>query len=414
MAASSSSCSSINWAGKILKITTADDAKPIIDSIHANASATSITLSGNTFGTAACAAIADALASLKSLRSANLSDIFTTRLQTEVPPSIAEFTKALTGNTAFEELNLSDNAVGKDGVAAFISLFKTNPDLKHLHINNCGLGSRGATVLARGLVASQGFSDEHVRLAIPSLVDDESVPPSSSSSPSCDATVSERKLALQTLVAGRNRLENIGASALARALHDVTSLTRLEIPQNGILPEGIAALSEALAKNTNLQELNLNDNTIKPAGAVALAAALTSLPNLRRLNLGDCMLGSQGVITIAKALASAGASRVLEVLDLSYCDIDDAAAKVLADAVRQQPNLLRLELNGNAIKAKGLEAINEALGDERDDVLGSMSENEDSDDDDEDDDDDNDDNDDNDSDDEQVAKVTEKLSNLNV
>jgi len=429
MASSSNDDGTIDWAGKVLKITTAADAAPIIESIQQHPNATSLVLSGNTFGVEACGAIGEALLHhAHHLRSANLSDIFTTRLKTDVPPSIASFTRAFTAIKTLEELNLSDNALGKDGVAAFTSLFDTNPALKHVLINNCGLGSRGGIVLARSLVSSQGHLDHAaIRALIPSLDAEEdeqdeqaaqhSDSASASASASCaaDQAAPRSLIQLETLVAGRNRLENIGATALGHALQHVTSITRLEIPQNGIQPPGIVALCAGLAKNPSLQVLNLNDNTIKTDGAHALAAALLSLPHLRKLNLGDCMLGSEGVRIIAKALAnsSAGATTELEELDLSYCDIDDDAARAVAKAVRQQPRLVRLELNGNLIKTDGLTAISDAiksLG--KDDVLGSMSENENSDDDGDDDDDD--DNDGDDDDDEDVKKATSKMAELSV
>lgn len=86
-----------------------------------------------------------------------------------------------------------------------------------------------------------------------------------------------KPLRLKVFIAGRNRLENDGAKALAQFFHKVGSLEELAIPQNGIYHPGITALSESLKENENLKILNLNDNTIGPKGAEALAQALELL-----------------------------------------------------------------------------------------------------------------------------------------
>lgn len=84
-------------------------------------------------------------------------------------------------------------------------------------------------------------------------------------------------LKLKVFVAGRNRLENEGARALAQVFKKIKTLEEITIPQNGIYAVGIAALSEALKVNHNMKVLNLNDNTITPKGAEHIALALYSM-----------------------------------------------------------------------------------------------------------------------------------------
>lgn len=81
-------------------------------------------------------------------------------------------------------------------------------------------------------------------------------------------------LQLKVFIAGRNRLENDGAKALAQVFEKVKSLETVAMPQNGIYHPGISALSQAFKHNPNMKCLNLNDNTITSKGAEALSDAL--------------------------------------------------------------------------------------------------------------------------------------------
>lgn len=120
--------------------------------------------------------------------------------------------------------------------------------LQELKLNNCGLGIEGGRMLAKSL--TEGFEA---------------------------STLAGTPFQLKVFIAGRNRLENDGARALATIFGKLGSLEEVAMPQNGINHDGIRALSEGFKTNTNLKILNLNDNTIGQKGAASLADALESL-----------------------------------------------------------------------------------------------------------------------------------------
>lgn len=109
-------------------------------------------------------------------------------------------------------------------------------------------------------------------------------------------------LKLKVFIAGRNRLENDGAKALAKVFGIIQTLEEVAMPQNGIYHPGITALSDAFKQNPNLRILNLNDNTITSKGAKPLADAMELMEKLEDVNLGDCLLKTAGAIYIAEAL----------------------------------------------------------------------------------------------------------------
>lgn len=77
------------------------------------------------------------------------NDLFTTRLKTEVPPSLIKLTQGLiTNGCHIVELNLSDNAFGPIGVEGLKTFLSSSAcfTLEELRLNNCGMGIGGGKV----------------------------------------------------------------------------------------------------------------------------------------------------------------------------------------------------------------------------------------------------------------------------
>uniref|UniRef100_A0A8B9H7D5 Ran GTPase-activating protein 1 n=1 Tax=Astyanax mexicanus TaxID=7994 RepID=A0A8B9H7D5_ASTMX len=306
-------------------------------------------LEGNTIGVEAAHAIAKALETHNELECCHWSDMFTGRLRSEIPPALKSLGSALiTSGARLTELDLSDNAFGPDGVKGIETLLKSPVchTLKELRLNNCGMGIGGGIILASALTECYKQS-------------------SAMGSP----------LKLKVFIAGRNRLENDGATALARAFQMIGSLEEVHMPQNGINHPGITALATAMQHNPNLRVLNLNDNTFTKRGAVAMAQALKHLRSIQVVNFGDCLVRTEGAIAIAAALREG--LTVIKELNLSFGEITEAAALVLARALKDKPDLKKLDLNGNCLGEDGCEALKEAMESvDKSDVLGSLSDDE--------------------------------------
>ncbi|VVC95689.1 unnamed protein product [Leptidea sinapis] len=308
--------SGVDFSGKSLKLNTEDDAKPIVDAINACPDLQYLTLTGNTLGIPAAKAIAKALENHPELKSARFSDMFTGRMKTEIPPALAALGDGMIqAGARLSELDLSDNAFGPIGVEGLAKLLQSEvcSELQELRLNNNGLGITGGKLLAKALSASP------------------------------------KKL--KVFIAGRNRLENDGAKALAVVFQNMGTLEEIAMPQNGIYHVGISALSDAFQVNPRLTCLNLNDNTIGPKGAAAIARALPKLKQLKSINFGDCLLKSAGAIALAKGLKDS--SMPLQSLDLSHNEIGKDACMEVVDAISSSPDskdrLTRVTLAGNSL-----------------------------------------------------------------
>ncbi|NXK51076.1 RAGP1 protein, partial [Chauna torquata] len=335
----------LSFKGQSLKLNTAEDAEEVIKQIEEFDGLEALRLEGNTVGVEAAKVIAKALERKSELKRCHWSDMFTGRLRSEIPPALISLGDALiTAGAQLVELDLSDNAFGPDGVRGFEALLKSPAcyTLQELKLNNCGMGIGGGKILAAALKECHRKS-----------------------------SAQGKPLALKIFVAGRNRLENDGATALAEAFGIIGTLEEVHMPQNGINHPGITALAQAFAINSLLKVINLNDNTFTEKGAVAMAETLKALRQIEVINFGDCLVRSKGAVAIADAVKE-GLHKLKE-LNLSFCEIKRDAALTVAEAIEDKAELEKLDLNGNCLGEDGCEQLQEILeGFNMAAVLGSL------------------------------------------
>ncbi|XP_054276197.1 ran GTPase-activating protein 1 [Macrosteles quadrilineatus] len=342
----------VSFVGKSLKLNNADDAKVVTDAIAACQNLEYLNLEGNTLGVDAAKAIGTALGTHPELKRALWKDMFTGRMKDEIPQALRYLGSGLDmANVRLVELDLSDNAFGPIGMEGLASLLRSSSchSLQELRLNNNGLGITGAKLLSKALMDCYESSKAE-----------------------------GKPLPLRVFIAGRNRLENEGVTALAKVFKVIGTLEEIQIPQNGIYHVGIRELSEALKSNPGLQVLNLNDNTLGPKGATALASALSSLQLLRDINLGDCLLKTAGALSIADGLREKHANLVE--LKLDHNEIKKDGGLAIAKAMENKTKLKVLNLNGNQFGETGVFAIKDQVRkNKKPDVLDSFSEDEDED-----------------------------------
>ncbi|KAF2405204.1 ran GTPase activating protein 1 [Trichodelitschia bisporula] len=304
--------------GKGLKLDTAEDIAPHIESLKDNTDVEEVHFLGNTLGIGASQALAEVLKTNKNLKVANFADVFTGRLLAEIPLALDALLQALLTLPDLHTVNLSDNAFGLNTQAPLVSFLSEHTPLEHLILNNNGLGPHAGILIADALT----------RLA---------------------AKKKEAGAApLRTVVCGRNRLENGSMEAWARAYAAHSDVTHIKMVQNGIRQEGVSHLLKVgLKEARGLRVLDLQDNTFTAMGARALSDIIHEWEELRELGVGDCLLSARGGRMLGEAL-QAGKNSNLEVLRLQFNDIDAKGLKSLVTAADDHlPNLRRVELNGN-------------------------------------------------------------------
>lgn len=310
--------------GKGLKVNTADEIEAHIKPLLENTDYTEVRLGGNTYGVAASERLATALAAQKNLEVADLADIFTSRLLSEIPPALTSLLNALLEISTLHTVNLSDNAFGLNTQAPLVDFLSRHVPLRHLILNNNGLGPAAGTYIADALTKLAERKEEARKTGK-------------------DAPL------LESIVCGRNRLENGSMTAWARMYQaHGKGMRSVKMTQNGIRQEGISLLMrEGLRHATGIEVIDLQDNTFTVIASTAMAEVLAGWPSLRDLGVGDCLLSSRGGIKVAQALAERKNEK-LQTLRLQYNEITSEGVKQFLHAAKSGlPSLRRIELNGN-------------------------------------------------------------------
>lgn len=323
-------------AGKQLKFNSEEDIAPYIKELTEKKHVIKIDFSGNTIGIEASKALSEALLKHKdTIVEINFSDLYTGRLNTEIPQSLEYLLPALLKLPNLKLINLSDNAFGLQTIDPIEAYLAKAISIEHLILSNNGMGPFAGSRIGGSLF----------KLA--------------------QAKNSAGKPSLKTFICGRNRLENGSVNYLSIGLRNHKDLEIVRLYQNGIRPAGISKLvSKGLSRNKNLKVLDLQDNTITTRGAVHIAESLSNWPELVELNLNDSLLKNKGSLKLVEAFHTGDEKSKLLTLKLQYNELETDSLRVLADAIASKlPNLKFLELNGNRFEedSEHIDKINEVF-----------------------------------------------------
>lgn len=323
-------------AGRQLKLNTVADIAPYVADLGSKVGVTKIDFSGNTIGIEASKELGAAIVKHKdTLVEVNFSDLYTGRLNTEIPKSLNYLLPALLQCSKLTTVNLSDNAFGLQTIDPIEDYLSKAVTVEHLILSNNGMGPYAGARIGKSLY----------KLA--------------------KAKQASGHNSLKTFVCGRNRLENGSINYLSIGLRNHKDLSVVRLYQNGIRPAGVEKLIVlGLSRNKKLQVVDLQDNTLTSRASSALAKTLPEWRELEELNLNDCLLKPKGCLLLAEALAAGQASKQLSTLKLQYNELEpDSLAKLAVAVQNSLTNLKHLELNGNRFEEEleDLEAIRTAI-----------------------------------------------------
>ncbi|CAH6722926.1 ran GTPase-activating protein 1 [[Candida] jaroonii] len=322
-------------AGKQLKLNNAEDVDFIVKEINGNP-LKSLDLSGNTIGIESSKKISEILqSSVDTLQTINLSDIFTGRLNTEVPQCLSYLLPTLLKCKHLTTINLSDNALGLQTIEPIEQYLSKAVTIENLILSNNGMGP---------------FAGERIGKSLYKLA---------------QLKASNGHPSLKTFICGRNRLENGSMKYLTLGLIHHKDLQELRLYQNGIRPIGISILINGLKANKNLKILDLQDNTLTYLGSTSISKNLNDW-KLTELNLNDCLLKSKGFGEILEVLEHQDG---LKTLKLQYNELNKEVLTKLFDVV-QKLTLESLEINGNKLEDDDelIEQYQDLLGDKVDEM----------------------------------------------
>ncbi|KAL5888980.1 Ran GAP Rna1 [Pyricularia oryzae] len=312
--------------GRALKLDTAEDLDAHIAALKAMDDVEEVRILGNTLGIGACKRLGEVLSTKNNLQVANLADIFTGRLLNEIPEALTHLLTQITNLPNLTTVNLNDNAFGINTYKPVADFLSSHVPLQHLYLNNNGLGPEAGMYIADALSELYDKKEQARKEGRTDVPD------------------------LETVICGRNRLENGSMKAWAKAFSKHDKLKEVKMVQNGIRQEGIThLLTEGLSNTLAIQVLDLQDNTFTITGATALAKIAPTWTDLRELGVSDSYLGAKGGRLLSRALAK-GKNEKLETLRMQYNDMNARTLKSFADTVKDGlPALKKIEINGNKL-----------------------------------------------------------------
>ncbi|KAM0343879.1 hypothetical protein ACHAPU_008148 [Fusarium lateritium] len=335
--------------GKGLKLDTAEHLEPHVAPLRSQ-DVEEVRILGNTLGVGACKLLGEILATKKNLRVANFADIFTGRLLSEIPDAISSLLTSVLNLPKLNTINLNDNAFGLNVQAPLVAFLAAHVPLQHLYLNNNGMGPHA------GILIADALSELHAKK---------------------EAARKEGKEVpdLETVICGRNRLENGSMTAWAKAYSLHNKIKVVKMVQNGIRQEGIShLLTEGLSHASELKVLDLQDNTFTATGAKALSKVVSNWTSLQELGVGDSLLGAKGGVLVANALAK-GKNAKLEILRLQFNEITAKGIKAFAVAAKDgMSGLKRIEINGNILTEddEAILALQELLEERKEKFAGDI------------------------------------------
>ncbi|KAL4433323.1 hypothetical protein ABPG74_017427 [Tetrahymena malaccensis] len=157
-----------------------------------------------------------------------------------------------------------------------------------------------------------------------------------------------------------NKIKDLGAKTLFKALLQNNSLNKLNLSQNQIGDACSQELKELLENSMTLQELYLKWNNFRQDGGICIAQGIKKNQSLKVLdisfnNLGSHqskkMLSSEKDLTpsIGKQFAEAFIqNKKLIHLDMSNCNLEEPECQLIQEAIKKNTILFGLHFEGNS------------------------------------------------------------------
>ncbi|KNC50469.1 ribonuclease inhibitor [Thecamonas trahens ATCC 50062] len=254
-----------------------------------------------------------------------------------------------TSRVALRELNLRYNALGDSGVQVLADAL-VGSRLEVLNLDRNGVTYRGASALA-AVLANPGCP-----LTSLSLFNNELGDAGVAVLASAGLANNQR---LKSLTLRKTGAGADAASQLGVALQANTSLTYLDLDDNGLGDRGIALLADGLFFNSgSLRELKLQFNDVGEAGAAALFKARNGRLSLSHLDLGHNALGADGARLVAHGLLD---NTALQWLSVRANGLGDVGADHMTMAITTSRTLIVLDMSANGISPRGAEVVAAAV-----------------------------------------------------
>jgi len=247
-----------------------DGCSQLMDGILPQNPLSVLKLTGNPIGNEGAMKVAMMLQMNKRLLHLDISDC---DVETE---TVIAFATVLLTNTQLQHLGIANPrlfSLQEEPLVHFSDMLRSNSSLTSLDLSKHRMRDRGVQVLCEYLAVNQTLRTLSLRCNLITMEGGSAI---------------GRLLETSGLVSldlSGNRVDNLGAMSIARALESNKQLTHLNLTHNNIGGEGLAALAHALSSNETLSKLFLWGNRFTPPAADALGKIFSTSRSLTETDI---------------------------------------------------------------------------------------------------------------------------------
>ena len=296
---------------------TSEIANYIVVAISRNTKLQEFDISNNNLQTTGTIKIANSFQGIHALQKLNLSAVNTTN---KAADNIA---KAISNNNKhLQEFHICKNKLFKIGAIKIVKALQDVCNLRALYISDNEINFEAADDIATAIghtnqlyeldVSNNKFQGEGIRKILKPLKDCVTLRKlyiSNNSAIINDdivkdiAVVVSCNTGLQEFSIGKNYLQASSATIIAKALQNISTLTKLYINENNITDEAANDIATVISHNIHLQELDIGTNVLCTAGGIIIAKALQHISTLTKLYINNNNITDEAANDIGIAIS---------------------------------------------------------------------------------------------------------------
>eukprot|EP01041_Mallomonas_annulata_P009325 gene9325-19354_t len=267
---------------------------------------------------------------------------------------IVEVSQMIRKNLQIQKVYLDGNNFGPLGMQSLTNDLSTHTNLNTLHLCDNNITPESAIFIASNLLSKNNLHTlilKNNKLSSLGILHMRNI------------LVLQENKSLTHLDISFNKIGTEGSQHIADLLQHNHSLQYLILEGNEIQDEGISLISNSLYKNTSLKHLNLSSNSCSPIGALHISNALSQNQSLQELILtrnvsAQCAIGMDGGEHLAQMLR---VNHSLVKLDLFGSCIGCKGGEAIAAALEENDTLTLLNIAGSYVGPNALMAIQNLL-----------------------------------------------------
>ena len=248
-------------------------------------------------------------------------------------------------NTQLQEFDVSMNYLQSAGTIMIAKALQNISTLTKFYINNNNITNEAADDIAAALSCNTQLQELNINKNQLDIIK--------------IAKGLENISTFRKLYISDSNITDEAANDIAAVIYSNTQLQEFDVSRNYLQSTGAIKIAKALQNISTLTKLYINNNYITDEAADDIAVVISCNPQLQQLDIGENNFQTTGTIVITKALQSSGFN--LKKLCISNNNIAEAAADDIAAFINSNTQIQEFNVSKNNLQSMGAIKIAKAL-----------------------------------------------------